>query len=244
VLDQFSETTVINGVTFPNLIQYPAGLSSINDLMQRNLCKKYCINGTAPQTTDTSVPRHKISTNPHDEREEIFQDIMRSLKKFYVEKPKKTNAYVAPMDLKILGSDAFNETQFGVIYNQKTAKLVPIFRLRTFLPRDLNGSIATIAQWINWSASNEADETVIDVSHNGGGIICLADFLLAAIARPWMFLNSNTSIPPAYGVYDFRHSPITDRIIKNRMPPLHYLSDPSLTLYFSPSIQPSTSHSF
>lgn len=74
----------------------------------------------------------------------------------------------------------------------------------------------TIYDYVDWAAKNDAETGLIDVTYNGGGIICYSDFLLAALFQPWKFLATNTSIPPAYGVYDLRHNAILDLVIANR----------------------------
>jgi len=126
-----------------------------------------------------------------------------------------------PSQLKIIAKDTRNET----IYMQYTLPdygTIPVFKLKTFAPGNEDQSLSVLAALLADAAKNQFETVLIDMSKNGGGIICLSDLLLASFNPEWAGLNlTNPSV--AYGVYDFRRNDITDLIMGNCAYFIHFV---------------------
>ena len=100
-------------------------------------------------------------------------------------------------------------------YNDSVHPDTYILRLTTFAPADQAQTLDVIQTLIRAGQQNNVKHLIMDVAHNGGGIICLSDLLLALLVPDWVSLKPGVSPAVPYGIYDFRQSASTDAIRAN-----------------------------
>jgi len=117
---------------------------------------------------------------------------------------------VNPSDLVIQSCDTSNT--FTYLTYQNT---IPIFAISSFEPTDEQNTISTFINAMNAIAGSET--LIVDVSGNGGGIICLSYLFLSLLVEDWkpeLWLPQNAATLAAqptniFELYDVKESPLT-----------------------------------
>ena len=73
-----------------------------------------------------------------------------------------------------LTSGTSDGTIWRGLYTTNDGNNVPILRINSFAPNDANAFINVVSDFADLVTNNKFDRVVVDVSGNGGGIICLA----------------------------------------------------------------------
>lgn len=100
---------------------------------------------------------------------------------------------------------------FFMIYNGTNQPTHYVLKLTSFAPENEDETIQIIQNLLTHAQKNKAENLILDMAYNGGGIICLSDLLLAMLVESWGSLSPNAP-GLSYGIYDFRQSPASDAI--------------------------------
>lgn len=141
-------------------------------------------------------------------------------------------------NLRVVRSDSSAEDATYMVITDAEGVKVPVFKLRTFLPTFGTYYVLDLFNSMLEEAEREGQkEVIIDVSYNGGGILCLADLYAALLIEEWGNMSSSNPNAPL-GYYDFRKSELTDSFKNNMIlgslftNPLFYLSIDGRQPYF------------
>lgn len=141
-------------------------------------------------------------------------------------------------NLKIIASDSSAEDATYMMLTDSEGVQVPVYKLNTFLPTYGTYYVLDLFNTMLKDAEREGHkEVIIDVSYNGGGILCLADLYAALLIEEWGNMSSSNPNAPL-GYYDFRKSDLTDSFKNNLIlgslftNPLFYLSIDTREPYF------------
>lgn len=120
-----------------------------------------------------------------------------------------------PAALRLVKSSTAYDTAF-MIYDDHQHPVHYILKLTTFVPNSTDETLAVINEMVSSAQQNQVKHLIADVAFNGGGIVCLADLLVAMLVPTWGDLNPvGKSGPLPLGIYDYRQSPTTDMIRSN-----------------------------
>lgn len=100
---------------------------------------------------------------------------------------------------------------FFMIYNGTGITTHYVLKLTSFAPENEDETIQIIQNMLTHAQKAKAENLILDMAYNGGGIICLSDLLLAMLVENWGSLASNAP-GLSYGIYDFRQSPSSNAI--------------------------------
>jgi C-terminal processing protease CtpA/Prc len=87
-------------------------------------------------------------------------------------------------------------------------------KVTSFEPENQTDFLTVLGNWIDDYINNGYNKVIIDVSKNGGGIICLALLLQSVLIPQWVTgqIVGNTS-QQVWTPYDLRQSNITDELV-------------------------------
>lgn len=225
-LDLTTQFILKNGrdIKVPNAIMCQAGFTGTDDFIRNNKRSSVQEFSTLHQVEEYSERVSRGYIDPHQEMD-LFkqfnmvqpsrtpsQDIHNSrvVRSISQEDGSVTTNIVTPNadNVKVISHDKSNET-FYMTYTDEHDNITPVFKLTTFLPQSVRGSLEVLNELLDDAKKNDYDNVIIDMSYNGGGIVCLADLVAAVFVEKWGNLSSSNPNAPL-GLYDFRKSDITD----------------------------------
>lgn len=117
-------------------------------------------------------------------------------------------------NLQVLGSTQMDSSAWWGLYTDQGGNTFGVLRVASFEPANNTDFMSVIDTWLNQMQTRNITYVIVDVSANGGGQVCLALFLLAALVPQWSTgaFSTNRS-QQIWEPYDLRHSEIWDNLV-------------------------------
>lgn len=255
-LEYVSHITLENGreISVPNAVLCNEGFKSIQDVLDKN--KKKPIFGILNDEEITKYTKEAslgnldvykdmefISVNEEAIQADVpavrLDDESVVIKQVDGKKiPTRLKSVSVPANnLKIVANDSYFESIHMTIEGPD-GDVTPVYRLTSFLPSFGTYNVLEVFNnMLKEAESKNQKQLVVDISFNGGGILCLADLYAALLIEEWGNMSSSNPNAPL-GYYDFRKSELTDAATENPVlgtlftNPLFYLDIDSRTPYF------------
>lgn len=213
----------------PNAVMCNSGFNGIDDFLKANQRVKNLLSANmSPEDVVKKIEKiQKEPVEPHKELE-LFEQFnipkpSRMEQKEFNKKIVKLSSsdgaesfdFVGgnPHKVTVMAQDPNGDTTF-MLYENERGENTPVYKLTTFSPASVKSSLSVLNELLTYSEKENHKNVIIDMSYNGGGIVCYADLIAALFVERWGNLSRGNDNAPL-GVYDFRQSPITHEFTRN-----------------------------
>lgn len=216
-------------ISVPNAVMCNSGFNGIDDFLNANLRVRNLF--TANMSPDDIIRKveefKKEPIEPHKELE-LFKlyDIPKPTRvetKIFSKRAIKLTSSDGeeifdivggnPYKVSVISQDPEGETTF-MLYENDRGEQTPVYKLTTFAPASVKSSLAVLNDLLSYSEKENYKNVIVDMSYNGGGIVCYADLIASMFVEKWGNLSRGNDNAPL-GVYDFRQSNITDEFTRH-----------------------------